>query len=49
MCGLFGNKCLFINLSLLNSCSIDEVNSVIKVESGASCQDINKELERKGY
>ena len=44
MCEHFGNKCLFINLALLNSFSIDNVNSVLNVESGASCQQINQEL-----
>ena len=49
MCEQFGGKCLFINLSQLDCCKIDEVNHTLYVQSGASCFKVNQALQKSGY
>jgi FAD/FMN-containing dehydrogenase len=42
-------KCLIISLNKLKSLEIDEINGTVKVESGITCGEINKQLLKNGY
>ena len=45
----FINKCLFLNLSSLNTVKVDSINNTVYVEAGAICLAVNQTLIQQGY
>jgi hypothetical protein len=41
----FDSKCLFINLSRLSRVKVDEINSTLYAEAGATCAEVNRVLQ----
>ena len=45
----FINKCLFLNLTSLNTVKLDSINNTVYVEAGATCLAVNQTLIQQGY